>query len=248
MLWHNLGCILNNSGKYEIAKKCFEYLTRINPESSEGYCGESISCVKLNEMETGLICAQSAIKYASKGHPDISLYNHLAALCNKALGNTDEVRKYYDRFKAATTGVKPKEIKNCIFGFLLSSLIEKKEPLNSSLTSYESLYIKLRPQFCILKNQKTGLSKYCNPDGQWISVKTSKVLTILRSLSFFHRFKDAQLLKIISYSKFRSLPGDQILLLNKEEVIIILGGKATIYAYNKNLSTRDVIAQCGNCH
>jgi len=244
-LWHNLGCVLNRAEKYEIAKHCFKYLSKLKPNHSESYCGQSMCCIELGEMDLGFKSAELAIKKAEKGNTNIPLYNYLAALCSKATENLNASKHYYDNFKLATTGIKPNEIKNFIFGLLLSSLMENKSLVKKSVNKYEPLYMKLRSQFREARINKTGLAKYCNTNGEWISLKTSKILTILKERPFFCRYSEAQLIKIISFSSYKALPGDNLLLVSQNDVAVILEGKAILCTYTKNLINHEVITQCG---
>jgi hypothetical protein len=239
--------MLNRAEKYEIGKNCFKYLTRIKPNDPEAYCGQSMCCVELGEMDSGFKCAELAVKKAEKNDTNMPLYNYLAALCSKAIESLNASKYYYDNFKLATTGIKPNEIKNFIFGLFLSNLMEDKGLVKNSVSRYESLYAKLRSQFREARTNKTGLEKYCNTKGKWISLKTSKILTILKEKPFFCRYSEAQLIKVISFSSYKDLPGDNLLLISQSDVAVILAGKAILCTYTKGLINHEVITQCGKC-
>lgn len=201
--------------------------------------------IELGDMKQGFKSSELAVRRAGKADASLPLYSYLAALCSKAVENLNTCKHYYDSFRLGTTGVRPNEIKSFVFGVMLSGVVGKREVVENCVERYEKLCAKLRAQFREGRVDRTGLAKYCNNDGQWMSLKTSKILTILKKLPFFCRFAETQLIKVISFSSYRTLPGDHLLLVSQSEAAVVLAGKATLYTYVKGLMNHEVITQCG---
>jgi len=241
-LWYNLGCVLERTCNYEKAKQCFEYLIQLDSNNSKAYCGASLCCIHLKDMQTGLNYAKLAIEQDNEN----GLYYYLAALCSKSLFNNKDTMRYYNDFKATITGLKRNYVTNFIFGFLISHIVKSKKLAITCAKSYKISNEKLRSEYKEPNKNITGIERYCKPNGERIAFKSSKVIGILKSLQFFCRFSDLHLVKLISNCTFRSVPSNYLFLLNKDEVAVMLSGSAELQTYTTTLLSPTVLAHYSN--
>ena len=179
--------------QFDKAKICFEHAIKFDDSIPEPFFGIAICSIKKNDIMSGLKYAELAAKLATKYDKNSPLYFYIVALSNKLLENIEQAENSYHLFRNCTTKIKPIDVKNLIFGFLLSFLIKDKSLLVSHSKKYETLCKKSDINLINYRKITSQLSKYFNEDGKWNNEKELKVSLFLHKYPFMCRFSISQI-------------------------------------------------------
>jgi len=139
------------------------------------------------------------------------------------------------------------EIQQFVFAVLMATATNNKKLMLTQIDAFENLFKKLSYQFADSEQEfKSGYEKFYKADEEnWMIAKMEEITGMLKEQPFFNRFTKEQLSKLILKAKYRRLPITWYLLLPKNEIAILIDGKASIYSYSKSLNSPQIIAECG---
>ncbi|KAL4431885.1 hypothetical protein ABPG74_012697 [Tetrahymena malaccensis] len=229
----NLGCLYEYLGQYETSKKWFDVALKLNENPNQAKYGLAICNYKLGNYESCFENIDQVIRCSSEPSQE---HLYLRAVCNKKLEKLESAANDYQQFIEYTC---PSNF-NMLMHLMFAMIFKNKRDLN----------VKVEPKvFCEFNSLVSEIitsSEYIPAlqpfweDNQWVDIHF--LIKRLKLLSFFNRFEENDLKKILSTMKFSTVPKKKIIFPKANEVLVIVAGHILVQDHINNLEHPDIIS------